>query len=63
MLDPGAPHGRPYYWKAHRLPLLSDEVIEIAVERMAVATCPFAQINGWAVGGAASRVGADATAV
>src|SRR5262249_40593190 len=27
MLDGGAPHGRHYYWKAHRLPAFTDEVI------------------------------------
>lgn len=62
MLDGGAPHGRHYYWKAHRLPELTDEVIEVFCSRMAAATTPFAQINGWAVGGAVSRVDPDATA-
>ena len=63
MLDGGAPHGRHYYWKAHRLPTLTDEVVDIFVERLGSITSPFEQINGWAVGGAVSRVGADATAV
>lgn len=63
MLDGGAPHGRHYYWKAHRFPDLSDEVISVFMERMASMTGPFCQINGWAVGGAVSRVPPDATAV
>jgi len=63
MLDGGAPHGRHYYWKAHRLPTLSDEVIDVFLARMRSITSPFAQINGWAVGGAVSRIDADATAV
>jgi FAD/FMN-containing dehydrogenase len=63
MLDAGAPNGRHYYWKAHRLPELTDDVIDIFCSAMANATTPFAQINGWAVGGAVSRVHADATAV
>jgi hypothetical protein len=63
MLDGGAPHGRHYYWKAHRLPTLTDEVIDIFIERIGSMTSPFAQINGWAVGGAVRRVDADATAV
>jgi FAD/FMN-containing dehydrogenase len=63
MLDGGAPHGRHYYWKAHRLPALPDEVIDVLIERMSSATSPFAQVNGWAIGGAASRVAPDATAV
>jgi hypothetical protein len=63
MLDGGAPHGRHYYWKSHRLETFSDETIEILVERVASCTSPFAQINGWAMGGAVSRVAADETAV
>lgn len=63
MLDGGAPHGRHYYWKAHKLPSLTDEVIDIFLGAMESATSPFAQINGWAVGGAVSRVADDATAV
>ena len=63
MLDGGAPHGRHYYWKAHRLPTLADEVIEVLLQRMGSMTGPFCQINGWAVGGAVSRVPEDATAV
>jgi len=63
MLDGGAPHGRHYYWKAHRLEHLSDAVIEVCLERMSAATSPFCQIQGWALGGAASRVPAEATAV
>jgi FAD/FMN-containing dehydrogenase len=63
MLDGGAPHGRHYYWKAHRLPTLDDEVIEVFLDRMSSTTSPFAQINGWSVGGAVSRVDPAATAV
>ena len=63
MLDGGAPHGRHYYWKAHRLPTLSDAVIEVLLERHDALPTPFSQINGWAVGGAVSRVDPTATAV
>jgi FAD/FMN-containing dehydrogenase len=63
MLDGGAPHGRHYYWKSHRLPTFSDDLIEIIVERVASAKVPFWQLNGWAVGGAASRVDPTATAM
>jgi FAD/FMN-containing dehydrogenase len=63
MLDAGAPHGRHYYWKAHRLHHLSDGVIDVCLERMAAATSPFSQVQGWVMGGAASRVPGDATAV
>ena len=63
MLDSGAPHGRHYYWKAHRLPALTERVVDVLVERMASPGPPFAQINGWAVGGAVGRVDPAATAV
>ena len=63
MLDGGAPHGMHYYWKSHRLPNLSDEVIDVIVSRVESITSPFSQIGGWAVGGAASRVDPEATAV
>jgi FAD/FMN-containing dehydrogenase len=63
MLDGGAPPGRHYYWKAHKLPSLTDDVIDIFLRAMEAPTSPFAQINGWAVGGAVSRVNDDATAV
>ena len=63
MLDGGAPHGRHYYWKAHKLPSLSADVIDIFLRAIDGATSPFAQINGWAVGGAVSRVADGATAV
>jgi len=63
MLDGGAPHGRHYYWKSHRFPELSDAIIDVFVERLGAMTSPFAQITGWAMGGAVSRVAADATAV
>ncbi|HEX9565827.1 MAG TPA: FAD-binding protein [Gemmatimonadaceae bacterium] len=63
MLDGGAPHGRHYYWKSHRLPTLSDAAIGQFGALIARATAPFWQLNGWAVGGTASRVAADATAM
>ena len=63
MLDGGAPHGMHYYWKSHRLPALSDEVVEIFVERVEAITSPFSQIAGWAVGGAVGRADREATSV
>jgi FAD/FMN-containing dehydrogenase len=63
MLDGGAPHGRHYYWKSHRLPEISDAVIDVLMERASAASVPFWQMNGWAVGGAVTRIDADATAV
>jgi hypothetical protein len=63
MLDGGAPHGRHYYWRSHRLGDLGDDVIDVLVERLGAITSPFSQINGWAMGGAVSRVDPEATAV
>jgi FAD/FMN-containing dehydrogenase len=63
MLDGGAPHGRHYYWKSHRIPTLSDAVIDTIVARVEQIPTPFSQIGLWAVGGAVSRVDPAATAV
>jgi hypothetical protein len=63
MLDGGAPHGRHYYWKSHRLTALTETVIDVFMERMGAVTSPFCQIQAWAMGGAVSRVPAGATAV
>lgn len=63
MLDGGAPHGRHYYWKSHRFPTFPDELIDAFTARVEAVKAPFWQLNGWAVGGAASRVDAGATAV
>ncbi len=61
--DGGAPHGNHYYWKSHRLPDLSDEVIDVLVDAVGRITSPFSQIGGWMIGGAASQVDPAATAV
>jgi FAD/FMN-containing dehydrogenase len=63
MLDGGAPRGRHYYWKSYRLPVLSDAVVDVLLDRIAAIRGGLCQINGWAMGGAASRVDPAATAV
>ena len=63
MLDGGAPPGRHYYWKSHRLPPFTADVVDVFVERIEAVTSPFSQINGWMMGGAVSRVSGEATAV
>jgi FAD/FMN-containing dehydrogenase len=63
MLDGGAPHGRCYYWKSHRLATLSDETIDLCLERLASIPSPFSVINGFVVGGAVGRVDPAATAM
>ncbi|HEX2266745.1 MAG TPA: FAD-binding oxidoreductase [Actinomycetota bacterium] len=63
MLDGGAPHGMHYYWKAHRVPYLTDDVVNVFTECVESITSPLSQITGWAVGGAVSRVDPGTTAV
>jgi hypothetical protein len=63
MLDGSAAHGTHAYWKSHRLPTLTDATIERIVDLVGSVTSPFSLLNGWAIGGAASRVPAHATAV
>jgi FAD/FMN-containing dehydrogenase len=61
-LDAALPHGRHYYWKSHRLPPLSDEMIGIVVERAGMLSSPLSAIGLFCFGGAVGRVPADATA-
>jgi hypothetical protein len=63
MLDGGAPHGRHYYWRTHRLPGFDDAAVDVFMEHLESVPTPFSQINGYAMGGAVSRVDATATAV
>ena len=63
MLDGGAPHGRHYYWKSHRLSGATPEVVDVVMNGVATLPTPFSQFNGYLVGGAVSRVDPDATAV
>ncbi len=43
MLDGGAPHGMHYYWKSHRIPVISDDVIDAIVGSVDTITSPFSQ--------------------
>jgi hypothetical protein len=63
MFDGAAPHGRHYFSKAHRLSTLSDAVIDSLVTATETITSPFSQIACWVIGGAASRVDPEATAI
>lgn len=63
MLDPGAPHGNHYYWKSHRLPALTDDVVAIVHEHAARITSPLSLVPIFTLGGAVSRVHEDDTAV
>ena len=63
LIDGSAPRGTHAYWRSHRLPELSDPVIGEIVGLVDSITSPLSLLNGWVIGGAASRVGAGATAV
>jgi FAD/FMN-containing dehydrogenase len=63
MLDGGALHGRHYYWKSHRLAALSDDVVDVLLDRVRAITSPFSQVQAWVMGGAVSRVEPGATAI
>jgi FAD/FMN-containing dehydrogenase len=62
MFDAALPHGRNYYWKSHRLPPMSDDIINIMVEYAGKITSPFSTLGLFCFGGAMARVPADATA-
>ncbi len=62
MLDGGFPAGASYYWKSNFVSTLTDEVIELMIDRF--STCP-STMSGIAVEhlhGAVTRVPVDATA-
>jgi hypothetical protein len=63
MLDGGAPPGRHYYWKSHRLPGIPDGVADALLEHLESVPTPFSQINGWIMGGAVARADGQATAI
>lgn len=63
LLDGGAAHGVHAHWRSHRLAGLSDAAIDTMVRLVETLPGPLCLLNGWAMGGAASRVAPDATAV
>ncbi len=62
MFDPSFPHGWWYYFKAADVTELSDDVLDIAVDRANRIRSPLTGAVIWQLGGAVSRVGADETA-
>jgi FAD/FMN-containing dehydrogenase len=62
MFDPAYPHGRHYYWKAWKLPPLSDAAIDTIVEHASAITSPLSAVPIFTLGGAVARVADDATA-
>ena len=62
MLDPSFPPGRWYYFKSCDIAELSDEIIDITVERSLQIDSPLTSFPIWHKGGAVARVGDDETA-
>jgi len=62
MFNLAVPTGLHYYWKGHRLPPLSDEIIEVLVEHASRITSPLTTIGVYTLGGAVARVDENATA-
>jgi len=62
MFDRAYPHGRHYYWKAWKLPPLTDSAIDVIVGHAAAITSPLSAIPIFTLGGAVARVDDDATA-
>ncbi len=63
MVDAGNQHGMHYYWRSQRVPKLADDVIDVIIGLVDSITSPLSYAAGFAMGGAAGRVDADATAV
>jgi FAD/FMN-containing dehydrogenase len=62
MLDPSFVPGRLYYFKSCDVAELSDEIIDITVERSLQIQSPLTSFPIWQMGGAVARVGDDETA-
>jgi len=56
------PKGRLYYWKSLYLDEMSDEAIDTIVRYAETRPSPLSDMGTWHLGGAISRVAADATA-
>jgi FAD/FMN-containing dehydrogenase len=62
MFDPSFVPGRWYYFKSCDVPALTDEIIDITVERSLQISSPLTAFPIWQMGGAVARVGEDETA-
>ena len=62
MLDPSFVPGRWYYFKSFDVAELTDEIIDITMERSLQIESPMTSFPIWQMGGAVSRVGDDETA-
>jgi FAD/FMN-containing dehydrogenase len=62
VFDAAYPHGRHYYWKAWKLPPLTDRAIDVIVEQAGAITSQLSAIPLFTLGGAVARVEDTATA-
>jgi FAD/FMN-containing dehydrogenase len=62
VFGPSYPYGRQDYWKSGFLNGISDEAIEVIVERFATVPSAFSAIEFEQLGGAMARVAPEATA-
>jgi FAD/FMN-containing dehydrogenase len=62
MLDPSFVPGRWYYFKSADVAELTDELIDVTVERSLQISSPLTSFPIWQMGGAVGRVGDDETA-
>jgi len=62
MLDPSFVPGRWYYFKSADVAELTDELIDITMERSLQISSPLTSFPIWQMGGAVERVGDDETA-
>jgi hypothetical protein len=62
MLDPSFPPGRWYYFKSCDVAELTDEIIDLTVERSLQIGSPLSSFPIWQMGGAVARVGDAETA-
>jgi FAD/FMN-containing dehydrogenase len=62
MFDAAYPHGRHYYWKAHKLGPLTDQIIDVVVDHASRVTSPLSAIPIFCFGGAVARVPEHSTA-
>jgi hypothetical protein len=56
------PQGRHYYWKAWRLPPLTDAAIDVIIQQAAAISSPLSAIPIFTLGGTVGRIDEDATA-
>jgi FAD/FMN-containing dehydrogenase len=62
FLDADYPNGRHYYWKSAYLDELSDEMIDLLIEKAASRPSPLTSVDVWGLGGKASRIDPKSTA-